>query len=186
MTISNKLIVLLGPPGSGKGTQCQKLTLNDSMQAIVMGDIVRSEIKNKSDFGQLMNKYLVKGDLVPNELINKIFLYHLSKLNNFNDIILDGFPRTIDQALLLSSEINSNFILIPILIDVSEELLMSRLLNRKRNDDKKHIILNRFKTYFQEIEPVIDYYGNKLIKIDGSQQESDVFKNIIYSIKNYT
>ena len=61
---------------------------------------------------------------------------------------------------------------------------MSRLLNRKRNDDKKHIILNRFKTYNKEIEPVLDYYGKKLIKIDGSTHESIVFENIKQSIKN--
>ena len=96
-------IILLGPPGSGKGTQSQKLVEKYKLSHISTGDILRSQIANKSDLGSKAKNYMEKGELVPDNLIIEMVL---KTTESIESILLDGFPRTINQALSLEKEMN--------------------------------------------------------------------------------
>ena len=100
--MDNHLIILLGAPGSGKGTQSELLIATGDYNTISMGDIVRSEIKNRTKFALTMQSYLDKGDLVPDQLICDLFYSHFKKVNNKKNLILDGFPRTLAQCEYLN------------------------------------------------------------------------------------
>ena len=161
------MIILLGAPGSGKGTQAELLSKKLNIPIVCMGDIIRNEIKNKTTLGKEMINYMSKGDLVPDQVINDIFKSNIS--NTASDFILDGYPRTINQAKYLQHlELIKEYDTTVILIDVPDEILVERLLERKRQDDTKSIIKNRLSIYKKEIEPMISFYEDILIKINGN------------------
>ena len=168
--MDNHLIILLGAPGSGKGTQSELLISTGDYNTISMGDIVRSEIKNRTKFALTMQSYLDKGDLVPDQLICDLFYSHFKKVNNNKNLILDGFPRTLAQCEYLNDFVHNYFTSLKVIyIDVPEENLMNRLLLRKRSDDTREVILNRLKTFNREVTPILDFYKANLVKLNGNQ-----------------
>lgn len=178
-------IILLGAPGSGKGTLSKELTKRYEYNVISTGDILRDEKKSGSDIGNKIKDLIGKGNLVPDELINKIVQKVLNKNNQ--RFILDGFPRTIPQAKFLDEIDEVDLV---IYLDISDETLTKRILERGktsgREDDQSVDIINkRIKQFKEETLPLVDFYEKKsiLVTIDAEQTVDEVFNDINNIIK---
>lgn len=173
-------LIILGAPGSGKGTQA-RLLKKDLKLKHVSSDILRNEVKKNTKLGAIFEKYISRGDLVPNNLINPLIKKHVPK-NNF---IIDGYPRRIGEAEYLDIYCNPDHV---IFLDVPKKVLIKRLLNRAkiegRKDDTLEVIKERFIVYEKETKPVIKYYKNKLIRIKGDRKPEAIERKIIKIINN--
>lgn len=182
-------MVLLGPPGSGKGTYASRLTVILGIPHISTGDIVRDEIKAQTELGKAIREYSDKGELVPDETIVKLLEKSLRKPDSERGFILDGFPRTIKQAEALDKISKIDLI---INLSVPDEIIIERLSNRivcrrcgtiynkltlkpkrdnicdecggelyQRRDDKPEVVQERLNVYRKKTEPLIEYYTKK-------------------------
>ncbi|MEO0143750.1 MAG: adenylate kinase [candidate division WOR-3 bacterium] len=167
-------IIFLGPPGAGKGTQAEIISKKYNIKKISTGDILRSEMENGTELGKIAKQYMEKGELVPDEIMIKIIENHIKNLNSF---ILDGFPRTLNQALELEKITKIDKV---IYINVPDEEIKNRLLKRGRLDDKPEVIENRIKVYREQTQVLIDYYKKKgiLYEIDGMGSIEEISKRI--------
>ena len=181
------LLIFLGPPGSGKGTQAQILTKKLNYLHISIGDLLRENISTQTDLGKLASKYVSSGELVPDDLIidlvNSSIVDLQSKESSSKGVILDGFPRTINQAAALENKIKELDVLIKsvVYLDISDEKILSRLLNRGRDDDEPELIRNRLDVYRNQTEPLLVFYDERklLNSINGDQELDDVNNNIM-------
>ena len=182
-------LILFGPPGAGKGTQAKLLIEKFKIVQISTGDMLRDEVKSESDLGKIAKSLMDRGDLVPDDIIIAMIEKRIQMSDCINGFILDGFPRTLKQALELNSLLEVLRIKINrvIQIDVNEDLLLERINKRAlesentRNDDNYKILKNRIKIYKNDTMPVINYYRelNKLNTINGMQNIEKVFQEII-------
>ena len=174
-------IILFGPPGAGKGTQAEKLVSNRSMIQLSTGDMLRLEIAAKSELGMRAKKIMEAGELVSDDIMIKMIETRIASDDAKAGVILDGFPRTVNQAEQLDSLLSTNNKLDCVLrIKVDEEEIIKRLIERGREDDKPEIITNRFKTYNTETQPLIPFYEKKkiLFDINGMQEIEKVSEDI--------
>ncbi len=200
-----KIIIFLGPPGAGKGTQAQFLNKDYGFIQISTGDILREAVKKGTELGKLAKKYMDEGKLVPDDVIVGIIKEKLEELGDAN-IILDGFPRTIPQAQALDKMLQEKGKEVDavILFDISDEEVIKRLSGRRvdpktgkvyhiefnpppkgveviqRDDDKEEVIRKRLEVYHQQTEPLVEYYKsqNKLYVVDASKPVEEVYKEI--------
>ena len=182
-------LILFGPPGAGKGTQAKILIERFNIVQISTGDMLREEVKSGSDLGKLAKEIMDKGNLVSDEIIMSMIKKRITKPDCENGFILDGFPRTYNQAVNLDTILNSLNLKIDkvIEINVDENLLLQRILNRAsenqstRDDDNSEILKNRIIVYKKDTLPVLEYYRklNKLYTVDGMQNIEEVSKNIL-------
>jgi adenylate kinase len=174
-------IILLGPPGSGKGTQASFISAALSIPHLSTGDMLRSAVSSKSEIGLKAKEIMENGGLVSDEIVLSIVKERISNNDSKKGFILDGFPRTINQAegldLLLNKSQKIDFVL---RIKVDQEDIIKRLIARGRSDDKPEIIKNRFKSYNSETQPLIPFYEERqiLFNIDGMQEIEKVFADI--------
>ena len=186
-------IVIFGGPGSGKGTQSDLIIEKYNLKHVSTGDLLRDEIAAQTKLGITADSYISKGQLVPDELVINIIDELIKQNREVKGFIFDGFPRTITQGKALDIKLTENGIDISrvICLDVDEEVLIERLLNRGkysgRSDDNRETIEKRLKVYHQQTEPLVDYYQkqNKLSKINGNGDIDSVFKIIEEEIDNY-
>jgi adenylate kinase len=180
-------IVLFGPPGAGKGTQSEKIIEKFNLTHISTGDLFRKHLGEGTDLGKLAQKYMDKGNLVPDDLVIQMVERKLKEKNNSNGFIFDGFPRTVHQAqaLDLLLEKSGNEISGMILLDVDEQELINRIILRGktsgRTDDQDiEKVNNRIKVYNEETLPVATYYKSqgKLNTILGKGSIEEIFTNI--------
>ena len=182
-------LILFGPPGAGKGTQAKLLIEKFKIVQISTGDMLRDEVKSESDLGKSAKSLMDRGDLVPDNIIISMIEKRIQMSDCDNGFILDGFPRTLKQAVELSALLEILKIKIErvIQIDVNEDLLLERINKRAsesentRNDDNYSILKNRIKVYKNDTMPVIEYYEglNKLNIINGMQNIEKVFQEIV-------
>lgn len=178
------IILLFGAPGSGKGTQSSLISKFYSFPIVTMGDIVRNEIADCTKRSLLFKYYLDRGSLVPDELINEMFCSYYKTLNA-DSIILDGYPRTVSQAMYLNTILKVNDQPIyRFFLEVSDKVLEDRLLSRGRSDDTLTVIQHRLKTYHQEIGGLKKYYRNQYIAIDANKPVNEINNEILDAIKN--
>lgn len=186
-------IILIGPPGAGKGTQADFIANKFALSKVSTGDLFRDNIQNETELGNKANEYVNSGKLVPDTIVTEMIEKWL--LQNNENWILDGFPRTINQAESLDNILNSNtqILNIVLLISVPNNILENRLLDRQsienRSDDNIETIKIRIDTYEQETKPLISYYKKTglLSEIDGSLSISEVsskIKNKLINIEN--
>jgi adenylate kinase len=181
----NGNIILLGAPGSGKGTLGKQLAEKYGYTLISTGDILREEKKSGSEIGKKINDILGKGNLVPDEIVNQIVE---NKLKNFDgQFILDGFPRTVPQGEFLDTIADIGLV---IYLEVSDNTIRERILERGktsgREDDQNVDIINRrILQYKTETKPLIEFYGDKniLATIDGEESINEVFHRVENIIK---
>jgi adenylate kinase len=194
-------IVMLGPPGAGKGTYATRLAPKLGIPTISTGDLLRAA-RDDPEFGETIKKYQDSGELVPDEIVIKILKKRLEQEDAKNGFILDGFPRTLEQAKALEDISNIDAV---INLDVPEEIIVQRLSSRRicpkcgaiynllylkpkvdnkcdkcgaeliqRDDDKPEAIKERLKVYHEKTEPLIDFYKNKGVLITITTDRIDV------------
>ena len=144
---SLEVLIFLGPPGSGKGTQAEILTEKLNLNHLSVGDLLRENIKKKTVLGKLAESYVSSGELVPDELIIDLMDSYITNIKNQREtsgIILDGFPRTINQATALENKIKQLDVNIKAVLnlDISDQKILNRLAGRGRDDDKPELIKN--------------------------------------------
>ena len=177
-------IVLLGPPGAGKGTQAQKLAEKLGIPHISTGDLFRYNISNETQLGLEAKKYLDAGDLVPAKLTNALVDDRLNDADAADGFILDGFPRSVEQAETLREMLAARNTKLDAVLEfrVSEDELLSRLKSRGRADDTEDVILNRMKVYRDETAPLLDYYQGELKTVDAVGSLDEVFARALRSL----
>ena len=202
-------VVLLGPPGCGKGTQAEKMGDDLGYVKLSTGDMLREAVRNQTELGLKAKTYMDAGGLVPNDLIIGLMK---EKIEGLDKIILDGFPRTVEQADALAEQVDID---IAINIDVPDEELISRLTQRRscpdcnavyhlankppakegicdkcgaalfqRDDDKEETVKNRLEVYRQNTFPLIEYYEKrgKLVTIPGVGDISEIYSAVKKSL----
>ena len=185
-----KKIVLLGPPGCGKGTQSKILVEKDDFVQLSTGDLLRSETSNsKSDLGKKVKHLMESGELVPDDIVIDIIVNKVEENKNKN-IVFDGFPRNLKQAEVLDSSLENISIKLDhaILFDVDFKILEERINNRisenkgseQRKDDNSETLLNRIKIFKSHTLPIVSYYEEKGIisKVDGMMKVNEVYAEI--------
>lgn len=186
------IIVLFGAPGSGKGTQGALIAEKYDFLHLSTGLMLRDEVKKDSELGKEIDKYISKGDLVPNEMMCSILNEELKTYINEKGIIFDGFPRTISQAEFLDSTLKEKGLKIDLMIDIQadEDILIKRLIKRgtmsHRTDDTHDTILKRLKIYDNETKPIINYYKktNRYNSVVSINSIEDTFNDIVTLIEN--
>ncbi len=180
-------IILCGAPGCGKGTQSALLVDKYKLKHLSTGDLLRSEIASKSETGILAESYISKGNLVPDEMIIEILMKAIDTFSaTVPGFILDGFPRTVEQATALEKVFEKRENKIAFLIDIQVETkeLITRLLKRGetsgRSDDNLDTIKKRLQVYETKTAPVNDFYKNlgKYHSIDGIGEIDEIFGRI--------
>ena len=170
-------VVLLGPPGAGKGTQAQKLAEKLGIPQISTGDLFRQNISGGTPLGLEAKRYLDAGDLVPSTLTNALVEDRIGQPDAADGFILDGYPRSVEQATALHDMLEArNTNLDAVLeLQVSDDELLARLKDRGRADDTEEVIHNRMKVYRDETEPLLEYYRDELKTVDAVGALDEVF-----------
>lgn len=177
-------IVLLGPPGAGKGTQAQKLADKLGVPHVSTGDLFRYNISNNTELGVEAKKYLDAGDLVPASLTNALVDDRLDDDDAKAGFILDGYPRSVEQAEALDQMLAKRNLSLDAVLEfkVPEEELVSRLQGRGRADDTEEVIRNRFKVYRDETAPLLDHYRDSLTTVDAVGDLDEVFARALKAL----
>lgn len=177
-------IVLLGPPGAGKGTQAEKLGEKLGVPQISTGELFRRNIGEGTKLGLEAKRYLDAGDLVPSELTNQLVDDRLNDPDVANGFILDGYPRSVEQAQALHEMLGRRGTDIDAVLEfrVSEDELLQRLKGRGRADDTEEVIVNRMKIYREETAPLLEYYSNELKTVDAIGTMDEVFARALQAL----
>ena len=215
------IVVLLGAPGSGKGTQGIPLAQRMGLAHVASGDMFRENIQAGTELGLLAKSYMDKGELVPDDVTVRMVISRLAQADANCGVILDGFPRTLAQAQALEVALSSSGRQVdaaPYVI-VSTDELLRRLGGRwicraaghsyhvvsnppkvagvcdldgselyQREDDSIDVARKRLQVYFQQTEPVVDYYRDRgvLAEINGEQSIEDVFEDLVVALENHS
>jgi adenylate kinase len=185
-------LVLLGAPGSGKGTQGEKLVAHFGIPKISTGDALRAAVKAKTPLGVQAKAAMDAGDLVANEVVYGIVENRLAEPDAKKGFILDGFPRNLAQAQVLDgmlARIDGNGIDKALHLHVTDEEIVRRLLDRAqkegRADDTEPVIRHRIEVYNAETRPLLDYYGKQgnLVKVEGVGGLEEIYQRILGVLK---
>lgn len=176
------LILLFGAPGVGKGTQAELLKDRKGFIHLSTGDAFRKAIKEQTEVGKLAKSYMDRGELVPDSVVIQVVDEALGAFKTSQKILLDGYPRTVEQAKALEKVATQRGMAIQTVLNFSvpETELMRRMLARGRADDTREIIENRMKVYAEKTQPLLEFYTErgKLMNIDGSREVETVFKDV--------
>jgi adenylate kinase len=178
-------VVLLGPPGAGKGTQALKLSEKLGIPQISTGDLFRKNISEGTPLGVEAKRYLDAGDLVPSELTNKLVEDRIEQPDAADGFILDGYPRSVEQARALDEMLKNHNTKLDAVLEfaVSEQELLDRLKSRGRADDTEEVIHNRMQVYRDETEPLLEYYShNNLQTVDAVGSLDEVFARALRAL----
>lgn len=177
-------VLLLGPPGAGKGTQAVKLAEKLGIPQISTGELFRRNIEESTKLGVEAKRYLDAGDLVPSDLTNELVDDRLNNPDAANGFILDGYPRSVEQAKALHEMLERRGTDIDAVLEfrVSEEVLLERLKGRGRADDTDDVILNRMKVYRDETAPLLEYYRDQLKTVDAVGTMDEVFARALRAL----
>jgi adenylate kinase len=216
MTSHNlKAIVLLGAPGAGKGTVAQYLLDNFDIVHFSTGNLLRNEVKNDTEVGNVVKSILGAGGLVGDDIVNRVVEVNLQRaLPEKHVILLDGFPRSVDQAKFLDAVFDGclkDFLKV-LELDVDHELVVSRIVGRrvcgkcaatfgvdekvdkcsrcggelvKRADDDEEVVRRRLAEYQRTTLPVSAYYSDRLVKIDGNASREKVLQSAADAVRSF-
>lgn len=179
------VVFILGGPGSGKGTQCQKIAREFSYEHLSAGDLLRAErTSSDSEYGPLIEEHIQNGTIVPVEITCSLLEKAMNKSGR-NKFLIDGFPRNQDNLegwkRVMEDKVNLQFVLF---FDCPKEVCVQRCLDRGKSsgraDDNEDSLKKRFVTYFDATMPIIDHYKKlSLVKeVDATRSQEDVFKDV--------
>jgi len=202
-------IILIGAQGSGKGTQADLLLKKFSIPHISTGNIIRGNVKDKTELGKLAESYVSRGKLVPDKIVNNVLKNRIENDDCKNGFILDGYPRNIVQAEMLKKITDVDYVLE---IYIPDREAIRRISGRRsckcgavyhvfynppkipnicdkcgtklfqRDDDKENVVRKRLEIYHNETEPLLEFYKEKYIRINGEQPIEEVFRKILEKI----
>jgi len=181
------ICVLVGPPGSGKGTQAELLAGALSVPHVSTGDLLRAETVEGTPLGRQVASTLAAGELVPDEVIGQMLERRLRDPDAVGGVLLDGYPRTVPQARTLDAllEAAGRRVDAVLALGVDDETLVGRLqrraLEQHRTDDNPESIAERLREYRQLTEPVIDYYrgrGTPVLEVDGTGEVGEIHRRV--------
>ena len=183
-------IVIFGAPGSGKGTQIERIVEKYGINHISTGDVLRAEIKNGTELGKTAKGYIDQGQLIPDELMIDILASVFDSFKDSKGVIFDGFPRTIAQAEALKKMLAERGQDVSVMLDleVPEDELMVRLIKRGKDsgraDDNEETIKKRLHVYHSQTSPLIDWYKNekKYQHINGLGTMDGIFADICEAV----
>jgi adenylate kinase len=187
-----KRLIIMGPPGAGKGTQAVRIAERFGIPAISTGDIFRNNIKDRTDLGRQVEEILKAGGYVPDEMTNKIIEDRLGWVDAAPGFLLDGYPRTPGQVAFLDQVLAGHGHALDGVLEliVDEEAVVSRLLKRAeiegRADDTEDVIRERMAIYHKETAPLIAIYQEHgvLIKVDGMGTVDEVTERVIKAVES--
>ena len=172
-------LLFLGPPGGGKGTQAKLVTRALGIPHISTGDMLREAMESGSELGKRASEYVLVGDLVPDDLVVALVEERLARDDAAGGYLLDGFPRNLRQAEILTEGVGEDAINTIIYLRVEEDEIIRRLLKRAeiegRSDDNEETIRHRLEVFHGETEPLVTYYGDRVRRVEGSGSIEDIF-----------
>jgi len=177
------VIILLGPPGGGKGTQAERITAEFRVPALSTGEVLRAEVKAGTALGKQLQQTMAEGKLVDDSIVNRLVGQRTENLNGY---ILDGYPRTTAQAEFLDHLLKERGYPPPLVLnfDVPTEEIVKRLAARGRADDKPEVIRERMKVYARDTEPLIRYYSKgNYRRIDGVGSIEEIYQRVREAIR---
>jgi adenylate kinase len=179
-------IVLIGPPGAGKGTQAARLTQHFAIPHLSTGDMLREAVRSETELGQKAAPYMKAGQLVPDEFVHQLVIERVAEVDCRAGYLLDGFPRNAPQAKMLDKLLadRGQALDVALKINVDKEVLLERLSGRGRDDDDALVVAQRLQQYDSLTEPMAAYYRGrgKLHEIDGLGTKDEVFDRIMGEI----
>ena len=179
-------VIIFGPPGAGKGTQSQNIVKKFKLFQISTGDLLRSEIKNRTEIGKEIEDIISNGDFATDDIVNQIIKNVISDPKKKNKLIFDGYPRSISQAKNLDFLLNQSNQKIKFIffLNVDKDTIIKRIEKRKvienRSDDDVKTILKRYDTYMKTTKPVLDFYSKNpnFHEIDGALEIDEITNKI--------
>ncbi len=184
-------VLLIGPPGSGKGTQGERLAARLDIEHLAAGDLLRAEVENETALGREVSAMMSRGDLVPDTVIIGLLMPRVLAATEANGYLLDGFPRSVEQAvearkLADSTNAGPNAV---IYLDAPRDVLSQRILARAdvegRSDDNPDTVRNRLKVFEEATHPLVEYYRERglLHVVDADQDEDAVTADIMAALE---
>jgi adenylate kinase len=157
-------VLMLAPPGGGKGTQGSRLAKELGVEHISSGDVLRAEVEDRTALGRDVKAHMAAGRLAPDELVSRVVL---AKLGRRDGYVLDGYPRTLSQAEGLEFDA-------VVYLQVPDSVVERRLLARGRADDTRDVIAERLREYREDTQPLIEHYRDVLVDVDGDRPEDQI------------
>jgi len=179
-------LLLIGPPGAGKGTQGRRVAEHYGVEHIAAGDLLRHEVEAGSDIGRRASDAMQRGELVPDDLVMELVIPRMLGAGKSNGYVLDGFPRSVSQAQegRLTAEDNDVAVNLAVLFDASPDVLVPRLLDRAQSegrlDDTPEVIRARLEVFNEEVEPLLDFYRSRglLATLDATSSPDEVWADL--------
>ncbi|GAA1607817.1 adenylate kinase [Leucobacter chromiireducens] len=184
MTETTTRLLIIGPPGAGKGTQAAQIAERFGVPAISTGDIFRANIKGGTELGQQVQAIIERGELVPDSLTNEIVADRLAQADAAGGFLLDGYPRNVEQVHALDGMIEGDALDAVVLLEVDTDAVVARLLKRAelegRADDTEEVIRHRQDVYAEQTAPLVELFSERgiLVSVDGLGSVEEVAERI--------